>query len=147
MHALNKLISTEISSVRFAWSALFEISETFDALFAFTHLIAHFISFFEMCEFDDTVKDMNESEMLLTSACESEEKNFSRSISIFSSNIVIMWSVSSYFSDENWESFLDSWLSILAHFAKHHINFNALLNSCICDLKCAHFVCLMILFL
>ncbi len=42
---------------------------------------------------------------------------------------------------------LFSWLSILAHFAKHHINFNALLSSCICDLKCAHFVCLMILFL
>ncbi len=147
MHALNKLISTEISSVRSAWSALFEISETSDALFAFTHLIVHFISFFEMCEFDDTVKDMNESEMSLTSACESEEKNFSRSISIFSSNVVIMWSVSSHFSDENWESFLDRWLSILAYFAQHHIDFNASLNSCICDLKCAHFVCLMILFL
>jgi len=38
-----------------------------DALFAFTHLITHFISFFEMREFDDTVKDMNESEMLLMS--------------------------------------------------------------------------------
>jgi len=51
------------------------------------------------------------------------------------------------FSDENWESFLDSWLSILVHFAKHHIDLNALLSSCICDLKCAHFICWMILFL
>ncbi len=147
MHVLNKLISTEISSVRSAWSALFEISETSDALFTFTRLIAHFISFSEMREFDDNVKDMNESEMSLTSACENEEKNFSCSILIFSSNVVIMWSVSSHFNDENWESFLDSWLSILAHFAKHHIDFNASLSSCICDLKCAHFVCLMILFL
>jgi len=46
---------------------LFEISEMSDALFAFTHLITRFISFFEMREFDDTVKDMNESEMLLMS--------------------------------------------------------------------------------
>jgi len=43
-----------------------------------------------MREFDDTAKDMNESEMLLTSAYESEEKNFSCSILIFSSNVVIM---------------------------------------------------------
>jgi len=62
----------------------------FDALFIFTHLIAHFISSFEMRESDDTAKDMNESEMSLTSAYENEEKNFSRSISIFSSNVVIM---------------------------------------------------------
>jgi hypothetical protein len=61
-----------------------------DALFIFTHLIAHFISSSEMRESDDTVKDMNESEMLLTSACENEEKNFSCSISIFSSNVVVM---------------------------------------------------------
>ncbi len=146
-HALNRLVSTEISSVRSVWSALFEISETSDALFTFTRLIAHFISFSEMREFDDTVKDMNESEMSLTSACKNEEKNFSYSILIFSSNVVIMWSVSSCFSDENWESFLNSWLLISAHFAKHLIDFNASLSSCICDLKCAHFVCLMILFL
>jgi len=69
---------------------LFEISETSDALFTFTRLIAHFISFSEMREFDDTVKNMNESEMLLTSACEDKEKNFSCSILIFSSNVVIM---------------------------------------------------------
>jgi len=61
-----------------------------DALFAFTRLIAHFILFSEMHEFDDTVKDMNESEMSLMFACESEEKNFSCSISIFSSNVVVM---------------------------------------------------------
>ena len=147
MHALNKLISTEISSVRSAWSTLFEISEMSDALFTFTHLIAHFILFSEMREFDDTVKNMNESEMSLTFAYKNEENNFSCSISIFSSNVVIMWSVSSHFSDENWESFLNSWLSILAHFAKHHIDFDASLNLCICDLKCVHFVYLMILFL
>ncbi len=118
-----------------------------DALFTFIHLITRFISFFKIREFDDTVKNMNESEMLLMFACESEEKNFSCSILIFSSNIVIMWSVSLCFSNENWESFLNNWLSILIHFAKHHINFNASLNSCICDLKCVHFICLMILFL
>ncbi len=61
-----------------------------DALFTFTYLIARFILFFKMHKFDDTVKDMNEFEMSLMSACESEEKNFSRSISIFSSNIVII---------------------------------------------------------
>jgi len=61
-----------------------------DALFTFTCLIAHFILFSEMREFDDTVKNMNESEMLLTSACENEEKNFSCSILIFSSNVVII---------------------------------------------------------
>jgi len=69
---------------------LFEISETSDALFTFIHLITHFISFFEMREFDDTVKDMNEFEMSLMSAYENEEKNFSCNISIFSSNVVII---------------------------------------------------------
>ncbi len=146
-HALNKLINTEISFVRSAWSALFEISEMSDALFIFTCLIAHFISSSEMRESDDIAKDMNESEMSLMSACENEEKNFSCSISIFSSNVVIIWSVSLRFNDENLESFLDNWLSILTHFAKHHIDFNVSLSSCICDLKCVHFVCLMILFL
>ena len=146
-HALNKLINTEISSVRSAWSALFKISETSDTLFVFTCLIARFISSSEMRESDDTAKNMNESEMLLTSAYENEEKNFSCSILIFSSNVVVMWSVSSCFSDENWESFLDSWLLILTHFAKRHIDFSASLSLCICDLKCVHFVCLMILFL
>jgi len=61
-----------------------------DALFAFTHLIIHFISFSEMCEFDDIVKDMNEFKMSLISAYENEEKNFSCNILIFSSNVVIM---------------------------------------------------------
>jgi len=147
MHALNKLISTEISSVKSAWSALFEISEMSDTLFAFTRLITHFISFSEMREFNNTVKDINESEMLLTFVYENEEKNFSCSILIFFSNVVIIWSVSSCFSDENWESFLNNWLLILAHFAKHHIDFNASLSSCFYDLKYMHFICLMILFL
>ncbi len=147
MHALNKLISIEISFVKSAWSALFEILKMSDALFTFILLITHFISFFEMHEFDDTIKNMNKSKMLLTSAYENEEKKISCSISVFSSNIVIMWSVLLCFNDENWESFSNNWLSILVYFAKHHIDFNASLNLCICDLKCMHFVCLMILFL
>ncbi len=62
-------------------------------------------------------------------------------------NVVIIWLMLLHFSDKNWESFLDSWLSILAHFAKRHIDLNALLSSCIYVLKCAHFICWMILFL
>lgn len=100
-----------------------------------------------MRELNETVRDMNDSAMSLTFAWEDEKKNFPRSILIFSSNVVIIWSMSLRFSDENWESFLNSWLSILAHFAKRHIDLNASLSSCICDLKCAHFVCRMILFL
>ena len=85
--------------------------------------------------------------MLLTFAWKDEKKNFSCNISIFFSNVVVIWSMSLRFSDENWESFLSSWLSILAHFAKRHIDLNVSLSSCICDLKCAHFICRMILFL
>ena len=147
MHALNKLVSTEISSARLAWSTLFEISEALDALSAFTHLIVCFISSSVMRELNETVKDMNDSAMSLTFAWEDEGKNFFRSISIFFSNIVVIWSMSLRFSDENWESFLDSWLLILAHFAKHHIDLSASLSSCIYVLKCVHFVCWMILFL
>jgi hypothetical protein len=61
-----------------------------DALFTFICLITRFISFFEMREFDDIVKDMNESEMLLMSACKNKEKNFPRSILNFFSNVVVM---------------------------------------------------------
>ncbi len=147
MHALNKLVNTEISSARLAWSALFEISEVFNALSAFTYLIVCFTSSSVMHELNETVSNMNDSAMSLTFAWEDEKKNFSRSISIFFSNVIVIWSMLLHFSDKNWESFLDSWLSILAHFAKHHINLNASLNSCICDLKCAHFICQMILFL
>ncbi len=147
MHALNKLISTEISSARLAWSALFEISEALDALSAFTHLIVCFTSSSVMRELNETVRDINDSAMSLTFAWEDERKNFSCSISIFFSNVVIIWSMLLRFSDENWESFIDSWLSILAHFAKHYIDLSALLSSCICVLKCMHFVCRMILFL
>ncbi len=85
--------------------------------------------------------------LLLLFIWESERKNFSCNISIFFSNIIVIWSVSLHFNDKNWESFLNSWLSILTHFAKHHINLSASLSSCICDLKCAHFTCWMILFL
>ncbi len=85
--------------------------------------------------------------MLLTFIWENEEKNFSCNILIFFSNVVIFWSMSLHFNDKNWESFLDSWLSILIYFAKHHIDLSALLSSCICDLKCTRFACWMILFL
>ncbi len=85
--------------------------------------------------------------MLLISIWKNERKNFSRNISIFFSNIIVICSVSLHFNDENWESFLNSWLSILTHFAKHHIDLSASLSSCICDLKCARFACWMILFL
>jgi len=54
-----------------------------------------------MREFDDTVKDMNEFEMLLMSAYEDEEKNFSCSISILSLNIINMCLVSFCFNGEN----------------------------------------------
>ncbi len=123
MHALNKLISTEISSARLAWSTLFKIFEALDALSAFTHLIVCFTSSSVMRELNETVRDMNDSAMSLTFAWKDEKKNFSCSISIFFSNVVVIWSMSLHFSDENWESFLNSWLLILVHFAKHHINF------------------------
>ena len=119
----------------------------FDALFAFTFLIVYLTSFSEMHESDDIVKNINESAMLLMFIWEDERKNFSCNISIFFLNVVVIWSVSLCFNDENWESFLDSWLSILTHFAKHHIDLSASLSSCICDLKCARFACQMILFL
>ncbi len=147
MHALNKLVSTEISFARLTWSTLFKISEVFDALSAFTHLIICFTSSFVMRELNETVRNMNDFAMSLTFAWEDEKKNFSRSISIFFLNVIVIWLMLLHFSDENRESFLNNWLSILAHFAKHHINLSALLNSCICNLKCVHFVCWMILFL
>ena len=100
-----------------------------------------------MRELNETVRNMNDFAMLLTFTWEDERKNFSRSISIFFLNVVIIWSMLLRFSDKNWESFLDIWLSILAHFAKRHIDLSASLSSCICDLKCACFICRMILFL
>jgi hypothetical protein len=147
MHALNKLISTEISSARLAWSALFEIFEALNALSAFTHLIVCFTSSSVMHELNETVRNINDFAMSLTFTWEDKKKNFLRSILIFFSNVVVIWSMSLRFSDENWESFLDSWLSILTHFAKRHIDLSTSLSSCICDLKCAYFVCRMILFL
>ncbi len=66
MHALNKLVSTEISSVKFTWSTLFEISEASVALSAFTYLIICFTSSFVMRELNETVRDMNDFAMSLT---------------------------------------------------------------------------------
>ncbi len=37
MHALNKLISIEVSFVKLTWSVLFEILNASDALLTFTH--------------------------------------------------------------------------------------------------------------
>ncbi len=127
-HALNKLVSTEISSARLTWSALFEIFEALNALSAFTHLIICFTSSSVMRELNETVRDMNDSVMSLTFVWEDERKNFSCSISIFFSNIIVIWSMLLHFSDKNWESFLNNWLSILAHFAKHHIDLSAINN-------------------
>ncbi len=119
----------------------------FDALSAFTLLIIYLTSSSEMCKSNDIVKNINKSAMLLTFVWKNERKNFSCNISIFFLNVVIIWSVLLHFNDENWESFLNNWLSILTHFAKHHIDLNASLSSCICDLKCVRFACWMILFL
>ncbi len=140
-HALNKLISIKISSARSVYSTLFEMFEMSDALSAFILLIVYLTSFSEMRKSNDTVKSINEFAMSLMFIWENERKNFSRNISIFFLNVVIIWSMSLHFNDENWESFLDSWLSILTHFAKHHIDLSASLSSCICDLKCARFAC------
>ncbi len=85
--------------------------------------------------------------MSLTFTWKDERKNFSCSILVFFLNVVIIWSMLLCFNDKNWESFLNNWLSILAHFAKHHIDLSASLISCIYDLKCVHFICCMILFL
>ncbi len=146
-HALNKLINIKISFAKSVCNALFKMSKTFDALSAFTLLIVCLTSSFEMHESDDIVKSINEFAMSLTFVWENERKNFSRNISIFFLNVVVIWSMSLRFSDKNWESFLNNWLLILTHFAKHHIDLSASLSSCICDLKCAHFTCQMILFL
>ncbi len=146
-HALNKLVRIEVSSARSVCSALFKMSEMSDALSAFTLLIVCLTLSSEMRKSDDTVRDINESAMSLTSVWENEEKNFLRNISVFFLNIIIIWLMSLCFSDKNWESFLDSWLSILTYLAKRHIDLSASLSLCICDLKCARFACWMILFL
>ncbi len=115
--------------------------EMFDTLSAFILLIVCLTSFSEMRKSNDIVKSINESAMLLMFIWKNEEKNFSCNILIFFLNVVIIWSMSLHFSNKNWESFLNNWLSILIHFAKHHIDLSALLNLCICDLKCARFAC------
>ncbi len=147
IHALNKHVNIKISFAKSVCSALFEMSEMSDALSAFILLIVYLTSSSEMCKSNVTVKSINESVMLLTSVWESERKNLSCNILIFFLNVVVIWLVSLHFNDKNSESFLDSWLLILTYFAKHHIDLSASLSSCICDLKCAHFTCWIILFL
>ncbi len=141
IHALNKLINIKISSVRFVYNTLFKIFKTFDTLFAFILLIVCLTSFFEMHESNVIVKSINEFAMLLMFVWKSERKNFSCNILIFFLNVIVIWSVLLHFNDKNWESFLNNWLSILIHFAKHHIDLSASLNLCICDLKCTCFAC------
>jgi len=62
---LNKLINIKVSFARSVCNTLFEMSEMFDALSAFTFLIVCLTSFFEMCKSNDTIKSINESAMLL----------------------------------------------------------------------------------
>ena len=147
IYALNKLINIKVSSARFVCSTLFEMFEMFNALSAFILLIVYLISSSEMCKSNNTVKNTNEFAMSLMFIWKNERKNFSCNILIFFSNIIVIWSMLFCFNDKNWESFLNSLLSILTHFAKHHIDLSALLSSCICDLKCACFTCWIILFL
>ncbi len=123
------------------------MSEMSDALSAFILLIVYLTSSSEMHKSNDIVKSINELAISLMSVWESEKKNFSRNISIFFLNVVIIYSMSLHFNDKNWKGFLDSWLSILTHFAKHHIDLSMSLSLCIYDLKCARFACWMILFL
>ncbi len=123
------------------------LQESFNTLSAFTHLIIYFILSFVMHELNEIIRNINDSAMSLTFAWEDERKNFSCNILIFFLNIIVIWLMLLCFSDENWESFLNNWLSILTHFAKHHIDLSASLSSCICNLKYACFICWMILFL
>ncbi len=130
-HALNRLINIEVSFIKLAWSALFEISNASDALLTFTHCIIYFISSCDKIELNDIVSNINDLEMSLMSIWKDDEKNFFHSIFVFSSNDFIMWLKSILFNEENCESFLSSWLLILTHFAKHQIDFDSLLNLCI----------------
>ncbi len=100
-YALNKLISIKISSAKSVCNALFKMFEMFNALSAFTLLIIYLTSFSEMCKSNDIVKSINEFAMLLTSVWKDERKNFSRNISIFSSNVVVICSLSLHFNDKN----------------------------------------------
>ena len=130
-HALNRLISIKVSFIKLTWSALFEILNASDTLSTFTHCIICLISSCDKTELNDTVSNINDFKMLLMSVWEDDEKNFFRSIFIFSSNDSVMWLKSMLFNEKNCESFLSSWLSILIYFAKRQIDFDSLLNSCI----------------
>ncbi len=136
-----------MSSMSLVWRTLFEISEMSDTLSAFTHWIVCFILSFKMMKFKSIIMNMNDFEMLLTFVWKKEGKILFCNTSIFFLNDVVMNLMSSHFNNENWESLLSCWLPILAHFAKHHINFNVSLSLCIYVLKWTLFVSLMILFL
>ncbi len=75
-------------------------------------------------ESNDIAKSINKFVMSLMFAWKKKKKNFSCNISTFSSNDVVIWLILLCFTD-----------------------LSALLSSCICDLKCIHFTCWMILFL
>ncbi len=73
----------------------------FDALSAFILLIVCLTSSSEMCKSNNIVKNINESAMLLMFIWESERKIFSCNILIFFLNVIVIWSMSLHFSDEN----------------------------------------------
>ncbi len=75
--------------------------EIFDALSAFTLLMICLTLFSEMCKSDDIIKSINEFAMLLMFIWEDEKKNFSCNILIFFLNIIVIWSMSLHFNDEN----------------------------------------------
>ncbi len=91
IHALNRLISIEVSFIKFTWSALFEISNTFDALLTFIHCIIYLILSCNKIKLNNIVSDINDFEMLLISVWKDDEKNFFCSIFIFSSNDSVIW--------------------------------------------------------
>ncbi len=91
IHALNRLISIEVSFIKFTWSALFEISNTSDALLTFIHCIIYLILSCNKIKLNNIVSDINDFEMLLISVWKDDEKNFFCSIFIFSSNDSVIW--------------------------------------------------------
>ncbi len=59
MHALNKLISIEISFIKLTCNALFEILNASDVLLTFIHWIIYLISSYDKTESNNTVSNIN----------------------------------------------------------------------------------------
>jgi len=64
--------------------------QMFDALFAFTLLIVYLTSSSEMCKSNNIVKSINKFAILLMFIWKNERMNFSRNISIFFLNVVVI---------------------------------------------------------